>query len=195
MSGLSVQGSPALVPPSPLSLNKWGGGFGEKQHISTLKSQIPVPFKKAVEDFLICGAIVYLTAPAIPHIFLFLNDQIKPATQICALKFRQKDPSFEGLIKKDELKRFFGTNAEARSFTHPEPPSYTEANCSHLNVSNSFSKPGLNFPLQFSMKAQKHLQMEKHHTYNFGVCILCKSLCLFLLSFLFKRQHRSWGSC
>lgn len=65
-------------------------------------------------------------------------------------------------------------SAHIPSPSPPKMPSYTEANHSRLNVSNPFSKPGPNltviFPSVISMKAHKHLQMEEHRTYNFGMC-------------------------
>lgn len=86
---------------------------------------------------------------------------------------------------------------------HPTPPpparvpSYTEGNPSPLNVSDSFSKPGLHVtvisPSVISVTAQKHLQAEEPHTYNLGtgnaaVELRKRNTCSVytLLSFLFK---------
>ena len=68
----------------------------------------------------------------------------------------------------------FGTDVRRPPPSPPEMPSYTEANHWHLNVSNSFSKPGSNvtviFPPVISTKAHKHLQMEEYRTYCLGMC-------------------------
>lgn len=68
----------------------------------------------------------------------------------------------------------FDTDVRRPPPSPPEMPSYTEANHWHLNVSNSFSKPGSNVtvivPSVISMKAHKHLQMEEHRTYCLGMC-------------------------
>lgn len=68
----------------------------------------------------------------------------------------------------------FGTDVHTPPPSPPKMPSYTEANQSRLNASNSFPKPGPNFTVIFpsviSMKAHKHLQMEERHTYNSGMC-------------------------
>lgn len=66
---------------------------------------------------------------------------------------------------------------------------------------NSFSKPGPNFtvtlPPVISMKAHKHLQMEEHHTYNFGMCnaavyLMKTLLCLSIAVLPVQRPHHSW---
>lgn len=124
--------------------------------------------------------------------------------QIWALKFLQRDHSFEGMIKRRNEMLSFGTNVCTPPPSPPQMLSYAEANQSCLNVLNSFSKPGPNFTVLFpsviSMKAHKHIRMEEHHIIILTILGCVRQLCILwkhcyvyiLLSFLFK-DHTSLG--
>lgn len=104
------------------------------------------------------------------------------------------------MVKRRNEMLSFGANVRTPPPSPPKTPSYTEANQSRLNASNSFPKPGPNFTVPFpsviSVKAHKHLQTEERHTYNSGMCnaavyLMKKLLCLYIAVLPVQRPHHS----
>lgn len=96
-----------------------------------------------------------------------------------------------GSDKKKNWNALLWYKCRHTSLSPPEMPHIQKQIILVKNVSNSFSKPGPNFPLQFQWKPISIYKWRNIVLTILGcvmqLCVLSKKLlCLFLLSFLFK---------